>query len=38
MIQLSAFVMPDSALPETLRGDPPPGTTTLNPYDVKLYK
>jgi hypothetical protein len=42
MMQLSAFVVPDGALPETLRGDPPPdlppGTTTLNPYEVQLYK
>lgn len=38
MIQLSAWVIPDAALPEPLRGDPPPGTQTLNPFRVELYR
>jgi Flp pilus assembly protein TadG len=38
MIQLSAFVIPDASLPEGLRGDPPPGTTSVNPYRVELYR
>jgi len=38
MRQLSAFVIPDAALPAPLRGDPPPGTATVSPYRVELYK
>lgn len=40
MMQLSAFVLPDSALPEALRGDPPPGPggNGINPFRVELYR
>jgi hypothetical protein len=36
MIQISGFVIPDSTLPEELRGDPLP-VGGLNPYDWQLY-
>jgi hypothetical protein len=38
MKQLSAFVLPDAALPQELRGDPPPGGTGLNPFNVELFR
>ncbi len=37
MIQLSMFIIPDSALPEHLRGDPPPGASGINPFEVELF-
>lgn len=37
MQQMTAFIIPDLALPERLRGDPAPGTT-VNPYRVELYR
>ncbi len=37
MQQMTAFILPDLALPERLRGDPAPGTT-INPYRVELYR
>lgn len=39
MKQLSAFVLPDSALPQSLRGsNPPGGPGGLNPFVVELYR
>jgi hypothetical protein len=35
--QMTAIVIPDLALPETLRGDPAPGTQ-INPYRVELFR
>lgn len=36
--QLTAFVFPDSSLPPILRGDPPPGSLGLQPFDVFLAR
>lgn len=38
MQQLSVFVVPDSALPLDLRGDPIPPSGPVNPYDVELFR
>lgn len=38
MKQLSAFIVPDTALPEDLRGDPPPWADGLNPFLPILYR
>lgn len=38
MIQLSGFVVPDSALPLDLRGDPPPWASGLNPFRPTLFR
>lgn len=37
MTQLSALILPDDSLPESLRGDPPP-TGGLNPFLPELYR
>ncbi len=37
MKQVTSFVIPDAALPEALRGDPPPGGIGVNPFIVELY-
>jgi len=36
--QLTAFTLPDAALPVELRGDPLPGSNTLNPFKTELYR
>jgi hypothetical protein len=37
--QVSAFIIPDGALPSSLRGDPPGvGTGFINPYIVRIYR
>jgi hypothetical protein len=38
MTQVSAFIIPDAALPEFLRGDPPGGAVGVNPYIVRIYR
>jgi hypothetical protein len=38
MKQLSAFLLPDNALPQDLRGDPPPWADGLNPFRPYLYR
>jgi hypothetical protein len=37
IFQLNGFLLPDAALPEELRGDPPPGGG-LNPFIPELYR
>jgi hypothetical protein len=37
LIHLSGIVIPDAALPEQLRGDPPPGGG-LNPFQPELFR
>lgn len=37
MEQLSAMVIPDNALPQSLRGDPPP-SGGVNPFEAQLYR
>jgi hypothetical protein len=37
MMQMSGFVFPDAALPEGLKGDPPP-IGGLDPYGAELFR
>lgn len=37
LIQLSGIVIPDAALPPSLRGSPPPGGG-VNPFEAQLYR
>jgi len=37
MRQLTAFVIPDNALPEEVKGDPMPGAVGINPLRVELF-
>lgn len=36
--QVTAYVFPDASLPPVLRGDPIPGLTGLNPFEIELAR
>ena len=38
IIQLTAFIIPDSALPEALRGSSIGGAEGVNPYEFELFR